>query len=122
MSIGLASNAIESHLIGGVAVETNASAALIGMSVDYNAGMMTWTFTTGTVTNGSITPGAHSTLKTVTLNLSTGTWQSIQDGTTGTVQAAGLSLLVSSLKNARNGIEQAAIVQGIYSGTPVVWT
>lgn len=124
MSIALSAATVQQFLVGGVALETNGDAALISTSLDFNSNTMTWTFTTGTRANGSLNPGPHGMTTSIVLNLTTGVWTNTQTGATGTVQngAGGpLTILNNGLKNLRNGIENAAIVQSIYDGVQVPW-
>lgn len=121
MSVSLAAPSIQQYTVGGIVSETNDSSGLVSTTIDYQAGVMTWTFATGSRTNGTITVGTHGSQTQIIFNLATGAWTNGQTGATGTVANGGLVTLNTALKALRNGIESAAVVQTIVNGTQVPW-
>lgn len=118
MSITLAQ--IASMSIGGVAIESDANAALTYMEVSYPNSLRLF-FGYGTTSGQSFSVGTNLPRVVVTLNLATGAWSS-SNGLSGTLLSSGLTTLQTALLNMQNGLETFAVNQNILPGMQVAWT
>jgi hypothetical protein len=111
---------IASMSIGGVAIESDANAALTYMEVSYPNSLRLF-FGYGTTAGQSFSAGANLPRVIVTLNLATGAWSS-SNGLSGTLLSSGLTTLQTALLNMQNGLETFAVNQNIIPGVQVAWT
>jgi hypothetical protein len=109
---------------GGSTVESDAAAAVMSISVDFQAAqpIMVVVFKQGTVAGVTLVPGTvtSATPITVSVNLTTGAWASTS-GPSGTLSGAALTSLLTSLKGLRNTDETFAVNNAIITGTQVPW-
>jgi hypothetical protein len=111
---------IASMSIGGVAIESDANAALTYMEVSYPNNLRLF-FGYGTTTGQSFSSGTNLPKVIVTLNVATGAWSS-SNGLSGTLLSSGLTTLQTALLNMQNGLETFAVNQNITPGVQVAWT
>ena len=122
MSITLQAAAVNQLIVGGVTIETDAAAAVTGMSVDWVANTITYFLKKGTVAGAVFTPGqvAMGNLS-VTINATTGAWSVDGSGQSGTLSGGALTTVQTNMKAWRNQLESFSNTQAIVPGTLVAW-
>jgi hypothetical protein len=123
MSISLPA-ALQSLLtIGGVNVETDASAAVTNLTVDYVAKTLSFTVKQGTTTGQAFVSGQYPPYYTFHINLLTGVWSVDGSALTGTLAGATLTNVQTIFLNLRNTTETFAVNQNLFpSATAPAWT
>ena len=112
--------------INGASVENDISACVSGITLDYLAGVATFTLTQGSVISQSgadtFNVGVYASPVTVSINMGTGAWTS-SNGLSGTASGALFIGFQTSIKNTRNALETfSAVTNAIMPGTVVNWT
>ena len=108
---------------GATVVETDAAAAAMGITMDFqlNNPALMIRLKTGNVNGSSLVPGSIApTDVEISVDLTSGRW-STTNGMSGTVGAGALAGLVSTLKGFRNSAESFAVNQGVVAGNQVPW-
>lgn len=117
--------ALQSALtIGGVNIETDASAAVTSLTVDYVTKTATFTVRQGTTTGQAFAPGQVPPSYVFHINLLTGAWTIDGSALTGTLLPAGLTSTQTTFLNLRNTAETFTVNQGLFPGAaaPTAWT
>lgn len=110
--------------IGGVNIETDASAAVTSLTVDYVSKTATFTVRQGTATAQTFAPGNVPPSNIFHVNLLTGAWTCDGSAITGTLLPAGLASIQTTFLNLRNTCETFTVNQNLFSGAaaPTAWT
>lgn len=106
--------------VGGIAQETDASAALVNYSVNWQSNLLTCELAFGSFAGGVFTQGTRVNGVQITLNLSTGTWTS-SNGFSGTLSGPALAGVNANFKSDRNTIEAFCVANNIAPGVQTPW-
>lgn len=119
MSITLTAAEVNALVIGGATVETDSSAAVTNMVLDFVANLATFQVLKGTTAGQTFTPGQlQQGSFSVTVNLVTGAWQT--GAQSGTLSPAALTAALLSILTLRNSAESLAN-SVVLNGTLVPW-
>jgi hypothetical protein len=125
MPISIPASAIEVFQRNGVTIETHDTAALCFVVSDLLSGSLNATMLYGTPASNSFakgpTAGPQTAPITITINLTSGVWNS-SNGLSGTLLSATLTALNTNQKNIRNAIESIVNANSVIPGSVVAWT
>jgi hypothetical protein len=112
--------------VNGTQVENDTVGACTGMSLDYLASVLTYSFAIGGLLGGNLNVGPYAQTNNqnvvVTVQLQTGAW-SDNHGHSGVIPGAILNPIVTQLLANRNTAESfMAVSGGLMPGTQVAWT
>jgi hypothetical protein len=120
MSITLTAAEINQLIIGGVAVETDAVAAVTNIVIDFVGQTATFQVLKGSIVNGAFIPGQlQQGSFSITISLVTGAWTTTS-GLSGALTTQGLSTAISTTNSYRDSTEAMAN-SIVYNGTLVPW-
>lgn len=110
--------------IGGVNIETDASAAVTSLSVDYVSKVASFTVRQGTTAVQAFTPGNIPPSNVFHINLLTGAWTCDGSAITGTLLTAALTSIQTTFLNLRNTCENFTVNQNLFpsAAAPTAWT
>lgn len=101
-------------------IETNDTAAVTSVNIDFQGKTINAVLVFGTMSNGVFTRGLHGTSVNVSIDATTGTWNTT-NSTNGTLTAGQLTSVQTALKNLRNNLENISLAMGATAGTQVAW-
>jgi hypothetical protein len=109
--------------IGGVNQETDASACVSGVTVNYLTNVLTFLVQQGTVSGQNFAVGQYPPQYQFNINLITGVWTVNGSALTGTLSGAALTNLQATFLSLRNTGEAFVVAQGLFpSATTTAWT
>ena len=115
--------ALQSQLtIGGSTIETDASAAVSSITVNYQTKIATITVQQGTVSGSAFSPGQYPPSYQFNVNLTTGVWTVNGSALSGTLTGSNLTNAQTTFMNLRNTEESFAVAQNLFpSATLTAW-
>ena len=131
MSITLNATKVQSFGLGGVEVESNTSAAVTTMTMDFQGESIRITLSYGTIVDGKLAPGPNARPLTVRI-LTTDRFDGAGDlidpgriitdaGTTISLTAGQRTAVLNIMSGLRNQVESFLLTKGVTDGTQVAW-
>jgi hypothetical protein len=109
--------------VGGVTVETDASAAVTVIDINYQTKILTMTVQQGTVTGQVFAPGQFPSQYQVVINMVTGVWFVNGSSLSGTFTAPSIAAISALFLPIRNSGEQFVIPLNLFpAATYTLWT
>lgn len=116
--------ALQSALtVGGVTKESDTTAAITSVTVDYIGKLLTFTVQQGATAGQVFAPGQYPPSYVFVINLTTGVWFVNGSVLSGTLAGAALTNLQTTFLNLRNTGEAFVLAQNLFpSATQTNWT
>jgi hypothetical protein len=108
---------------GGVTIETDATAAVTAIAVDYRTKILTMTIQQGTTTGQAFAPGQYPSQYSLVVNMVTGVWFVNGSSLSGTFNGASISAISAIFLPLRNSGEAFVIQIALFpAATETNWT